>query len=115
MIATNMKKFLITESQLNDIILIVEDSPSDYIATDSERQRFFRNKAGYDPVPSGENKPKRKIKYVNLMQWKSGNITKDTSWEIFKQFPRWSFAQKWINDNVYPNNKKYYKIVPVYE
>lgn len=105
---------IITENQLNDVInILLEDNYYyDYNnASDDQKQAFYRHKNGYSIA--NKPMPDNKSKSVMIYKWKGGDINQSSSWDKYKPFQSWALAQSWINKNVYPQNKKYYKIVQI--
>lgn len=105
-----IKTVLITEQQLSKIF----ESFSDYEPTDDEKNRFFRNKAGY-----GNNKPVTK-KLIGTQVWglKYGKPEVESNWDIVIEFGNeynnaYAYAKTWIKKNAV--NPKNYKIKSIYK
>lgn len=101
-------RVLISESQLNDLISIIEDNEYHNYdnVSDAQKQSFYRNKAGYISTPKKEKK-KPFDYFVVIMHW-SGDINKRESWKDATGPLPYPFAKNWIKTNVI--NPKKYKI-----
>jgi hypothetical protein len=110
-------KILISEGQLNSLINLIKEE-NDYYdysnISDKQKSDFARINAGHKINQETTPITKKKEGYVELWKWKSGLITKfPENWELFKIFPKWSFAKYWLNKFVLnpPDRTKYYKII----
>lgn len=106
-------RLIISENQLANIIniLLEDNNYYDYNnVNDNQKKAFYKNKAGYS---SNEPSLEPKTKMVMIYKWKGGDINNYLNWEEYKRFQNWALAQSWINKNVYPQNKKFYKIKPI--
>lgn len=105
-------KIIITEIQLSKLI-----EGNDYFdynnISNSDKELFYKINAGYSE-PNNLTKNKNKFSYVKVMKWTGGDLNKDESFKSeYKRFNSIPLAKDWYKKQGY--NKKYFKLIYVYE